>query len=206
MTRSIRLRLLLWYAAVLAAVVGGFAALLYYEVRAARLREIDAQLDAAAAGLESALRLFPQYELTGEEPPPPPRPKPDKGPFDKGPKGKKGPPDKGKKGPPDDGGPPGKGFAKEPPERMEPPERPSRDRLLAGLTLPGPPESTSSVYFAVWRADGGLVKSVGLPPDVSTPAPNPGRPAFWFRGWNRELAARGPQGSIILVGRPAEHV
>src|SRR5262245_43386807 len=130
MTRSIRLRLLLWYAAVLAAVVGGFAVLLYYEVRSARLREVDAQLDAAAAGLEAALRLFPRHELTGEEPPPPPPPRKgppfdmgppfdkgppdkgifDKGMFDKGPKGKKGPPpDKGKKPPPDDGGPPGKG-------------------------------------------------------------------------------------------------
>src|SRR5438067_13794415 len=100
MARSIRLRLLLWYAAVLTAVVGGFAVILYYEVRSARLREIDAQLDASAAGLESALRLFPQHELTGEEYVPPPRPRPekgpfDKGPFDKGPKGKKGPFDKG---------------------------------------------------------------------------------------------------------------
>jgi heavy metal sensor kinase len=225
MTRSIRLRLLLWYAAVLAAVVGGFAALLYYEVRSARLREIDAQIDAAAAGLESALRLFPQYELTGEDPPPPPRPRPDKGPpdkgfdkgpfdkgppdkgfFERGPKGKKGPPDKGKKGPLDEGGPPGKGPPKGPPERMEPPEPPSRDRLLAGLALPGPPESTSSLYFAVWRADGRMLKSVGLPPDVPTPAPSPGSPAFWFRGSNRELTIRGPQGSIILVGRPAEHL
>src|SRR5438067_12559867 len=97
MARSIRLRLLLWYAAVLTAVVGGFAVILYYEVRSARLHEIDAQLDASAAGLESALRLFPQFELTGEDPPPPPRPRPDKGsfdkgPFDKGPPGKKGGP------------------------------------------------------------------------------------------------------------------
>ena len=80
MIRSIRLRLLVWYAAVLTAVVGGFAALLYVEVRSARLHEIDAQLEAAAAGLESALRLFPPHELAGEEFVPPPRPRPEKGP------------------------------------------------------------------------------------------------------------------------------
>src|SRR5262245_56803586 len=93
MVRSIRLRLLLWYAAVLTAVVGGFAVILYYEVRSSRLREIDAQLDASAAGLEAALRLFPPHELTGEDPP---RPRPEKGPYEKGPP-EKGP--KGKKGP-----------------------------------------------------------------------------------------------------------
>jgi len=206
MGRSIRLRLLLWYAAVLLAVVGGFALLLYYEVRAARLREIDAQLDASAAALESALRLFPQFELTGEDPPPPPRPRPDKGPFDKGLPGKKGPFGKGPKGPPDGPGPPGKGFPKGPPESMDRPERPSRERLLAGLNLPGPPEATNPAYYAVWRADGTLLKSAGLPADTPTPDPEPGRPAFWFRGWNRELAVRGPHRSAILVGRPADHL
>lgn len=69
MGRSIRLRLLAWYAAVLTAVVAGFTVILYYEVRAARLREVDASLETAAVGLESALRLFPPPELTGEEPP-----------------------------------------------------------------------------------------------------------------------------------------
>src|SRR5438045_9099146 len=96
MVRSIRVRLLIWYAVVLTGVVGGFAGLLYYEVRAARLAEVDAQLDAAAASLESALRLFPQFELTGESPPPPPKqfgPPPKK----KGPPG--WPPDRPEGGP-----------------------------------------------------------------------------------------------------------
>src|SRR5689334_16067055 len=84
MVKSIRVRLLVWYAVVLTGVVGGFAGLLYYEVRAARLAEVDAQLDAAAASLESALRLFPPFELTGEGPPPkkpgpPPKKKPPPG-------------------------------------------------------------------------------------------------------------------------------
>ena len=59
---------------------------------------------------------------------------------------------------------------------------------LYRLSLPGPPEATNPVYFAVWRADGTLLKSSGLPPDNYIPDPEPGRPAFWFRGSNRELA------------------
>ncbi len=82
MTKSIRVRLQLWYAGVLTVVVAGFAAILYYEVRSARLAELDSQLESTAAGLDSALRLFPRHELTGELPPwPPPR----KSGFPKGP-------------------------------------------------------------------------------------------------------------------------
>src|SRR3954463_10257290 len=113
MGRSIRVRLLAWYAAVLTAVVGGFAALLYFEVRAGRLRELDAPLEATAAGLDANLRLFPRHLLTGEPPEPPggeppapwaDRPPPKGDPFGKG---KKGPPGKGPKGGPDDWQPKG---------------------------------------------------------------------------------------------------
>src|SRR3954465_10960248 len=130
MIRSIRVRLLLWYAVVLTGVVGGFAGLLYYEVRAARLAEVDAQLEAAAASLESALRLFPPFELSGESPPPPPK--------DFGPPPKKfGPPPK-KKPPP--GWSPEFGPEFGPEFRPDlGPKGPGREHLLAGLDLPGPP-------------------------------------------------------------------
>jgi heavy metal sensor kinase len=65
MGRSIRLRLQLWYAAVLIAVVVGFAGLLYLQVRAVRLREADAQLRAAISYIEATLRSFPLFELEG---------------------------------------------------------------------------------------------------------------------------------------------
>jgi len=182
MVRSIRVRLLVWYAVVLTGVVGGFAGLLYYEVRAARLAEVDAQLDAAAASLESALRLFPPFELTGEGPPPPPKK------F--GPPPKKGPPG----WPPDhpDFGPefgPGPG-----------PKGPGREHLLASLDPPGRP---AGMYFAVWRADGVAIKAVGTaePPPTTT-----GRTVRVLRGGNRELVAPGPGGTTILVGRPADAV
>ena len=177
MVRSIRLRLLLWYAAVLTAVVGGFAVLLYYEVRAARLAEIDGQLDAAAAGLESSLRLFPRFELTGEEPPD----RPDFGPPPKGQGKLKGP--KGEFG------------------------RPPREKLLASLNLPGRPEpgDPNAPYFGVWRADGAVVKSAGLPADTPAPAASPRR-THSFRGANREVAVLGPERTTILVGRPAANI
>src|SRR5690242_3158173 len=169
MVRSIRVRLLVWYAIVLTGVVGGFAGLLYYEVRAARLAEVDAQLDAAAASLESALRLFPPFELTGESPPPPKK-------F--GPPPKKGPPGWPPEHP--DFGPefgPGPG-----------PQGPGREHLLASLDPPGRP---AGMYFAVWRADGVAIKAVATaePPPTST-----GRTVRAFRGTNRELITPGPGG------------
>jgi two-component system, OmpR family, sensor kinase len=202
MIRSIRVRLLLWYAVVLTGVVGGFAGLLYYEVRAARLAEVDAQLEAAAASLESALRLFPPFELTGEGPPPPP-------PRELGPPPKKfGPPPK-KKPPP--GWPPdrpefGPGF--EPEFRPDPgPKGPGREHLLAGLDLPGPLGGRpGGMYFAVWRADGTLVKAVGTGEDAAPPPTGAGQPTRQFRGANRERVVRGPNGTTILVGRPAGEV
>src|SRR4051812_48571341 len=179
MIRSIRVRLLLWYAVVLTGVVGGFAGLLYYEVRAARLAEVDAQLEAAVASLESALRLFPPFELSGESPPPPPK--------------KFGPPPK-KKPPP--GWPPDRPeFGPEfgPEFRPEPgPKGPGREHLLAGLDLPGAPGGRpGGMYFAVWRADGAVLKAVGVGDNESPPA-TAGQPTRAFRGANRELVARGP--------------
>ena len=63
MAKSIRWRLQFWYAVVLLAVVSGFAIYLYYEVRAARLREIDADLVVAVNHLDSTLRTWPEAEL-----------------------------------------------------------------------------------------------------------------------------------------------
>src|SRR2546423_10140002 len=80
MRRSLRWRLQGWYAVVLLAVVGGFATLLYAQVRAARFQEIDAALTADALYLDTNLRRFPLFEPDGR--PDRPRP-PDRPPFDK---------------------------------------------------------------------------------------------------------------------------
>jgi heavy metal sensor kinase len=180
MVRSIRVRLLIWYAVVLTGVVGGFAGILYYEVRAARLAEVDAQLETAAAGLESALRLFPQHELTGEGPPPPP---------------KGGPPPKKK-------GPPGR-----PMDRPDPGAGPlDREHLLATLDLPGPPgDKPEGTYFTVWRSNGSVLKATGNSPDTPAPTTEPW-PSLTFRGASREFVTKGPSGTTIVVGRPAGQV
>src|SRR5262249_51855459 len=113
MARSIRWRLQAWYALVLLAVVAGFAAILYSEVRTARLREVDAGLTAAAIYLDVNLRRFPPHVLRG---PPPDDFFDDGPPFD-------GPPPDGPrfKGPPHDRPPPGRRKKGGPPGRPPPP-------------------------------------------------------------------------------------
>ncbi len=172
----------------LAGVVGVFAAVLYYEVRSARFRDVDARLETAAAGLEAALRLFPPRELNDDFPPePPPRP------------GRREPPD-GRPPPPPHGP-----FGPRP-EMFEKGPLPPRERLLAGLNPPGPPGSADAVYFAVWRRDGSLLKAVGVPPDAPPPRSPPPRPVAASRGPDRELTSRGPGGTVLLVGCRAEKV
>lgn len=80
MRKSIRWRLQLWYGLVLLVVVIGFAAVLYARVRSARLRDIDAELEASARYLDVLLRRFPHHEFdpgADERPPPPPPPRND---------------------------------------------------------------------------------------------------------------------------------
>jgi heavy metal sensor kinase len=164
MVKSIRTRLQLWYAAVLLAVVGGFAGLLYLRAREARLHDVDARLQSAVFYLDANLRRFPPPELDGsipEWPPPPPR------------------------------GGPGR------------PPRPSRGRLMADLDLP--PEARS-VSFAVWRANGSLLKT-SVPPDEPPPSEPPAdsvspQVRLSRRGGDREATMLGPGRTRIVVWAP----
>ena len=70
MVRSMRWRLLAWYATVLAAVIGGFALLLYFQTRRARLQQIDEQLAGAVDYLDATLRRLPPTEIDWEGRPP----------------------------------------------------------------------------------------------------------------------------------------
>ena len=72
MIRSLRWRLQIWYTGLLLSVIGGFGSILYYQTRTSKFQEIDSQLEAAALYLDATLRSFPQHELEGKEPPPPP--------------------------------------------------------------------------------------------------------------------------------------
>jgi two-component system, OmpR family, sensor kinase len=70
MVRSMRWRLLAWYATVLTAVIGGFALLLYFQARRARLQQIDEQLAGAVEFLDATLRRLPPAEIDWERRPP----------------------------------------------------------------------------------------------------------------------------------------
>lgn len=65
--RSIRWRLQLWYAGVLLAIVGGFAAIAFYQARAMTYARVDLQLTAAVNYLDVTLKTFPPDELEGSE-------------------------------------------------------------------------------------------------------------------------------------------
>jgi heavy metal sensor kinase len=167
-------------------VVVGFAALLYVRVRAARLQQIDAALEAGAQYLEAHLRGFPRHELDASAPDrPPPRFRP----------------------PPR---PPG--DRPEPPPPFAPP--PNHERLLAELTLPQRPlvESgdigSETPYFGIWRSDGSLLKASHVPAAVAAPDLAEARlspePVLIQRGEYREAALRGPGGTLIRVGRSIE--
>lgn len=205
MVRSLRWRLLLWYAVVLAAVVGGFAGLLYGQVRAARFRDIDARLTAAANYLDSALRIFPPHELTGAllKPLPPSRvgkgEKPPRGGKDKPPRtGKDKRPYGGKDKPP----PGGKDKMPHGGGEYHPPR--TLSHLLASLTLPDDltSQAPSRVYFAVWRADSSLLVAADVP--AASPPPQPSEatdsPTLASRGPYREAVLRGPGGACVLAG------
>lgn len=181
MLKSLRWRLQLWYALVLLAVVGGFAGLLYVQMRVSRLGDIDHDLDASAHYFDAALRRFPPSEFgraSGHERlrQPPPEMFPDD--FDR---------------------------------PFPPPGPPSRERLLRELELPRPPGpgpgrlgADESRYFAIWRSDGTILKATDPPPGLERPEASPGGPshpaALRQRGEYREAVMLGPGRTTILVG------
>ncbi len=213
MFNSIRLRLQIWYAIVLIAVIGGFAGALYFQVRINHMRTLDARLESAANYLQAALHSLPPHEI---EP------------------GGRGPrfPRRGERphGPPaamrephHDGHPP-----VGPPPEAEPlrgpgdrrPERFPADRPQSNIALPSSlldaPDGTSEdwPYFTIWRGDGTVLTES----DTSQSPSANGRvvprtefalrsgfpPGFrWTTGELREIVIAGPHGTTILVGKPA---
>src|SRR6185369_10198649 len=91
MIRSLRGRLLAWYAFVLLTAIGGFAGILYSLTRAARFEQVDVRLVSAAEYLDAVLRSMPRgiLEAGGEPAGLPRRDKPGGSPS--GAKGRPGP-------------------------------------------------------------------------------------------------------------------
>ena len=184
MVRSLRWRLLGWQALLLLTMLGGFGTVLYVVSRQARFDEIDAELLAAARILEGGLRPLPRGILegsapSGSRPPRPPRPR--------------------------DGNRPG------PPPALDfpmPPEVINRALSLPRLMREKYAQARMPPYYVVWRWDGSVLKAVpALTPErPSVPLPDERPPAeephqTRQRGTLREMLLRGPERTLILVGR-----
>jgi heavy metal sensor kinase len=205
MFKSIRWRLHLWYALILLAVIAGFGAASYIQIRQARLDEIDADLTAAARLLEGSLRGVPGEELTAESLPNPP-------PGDPWP-----PPVKKKKkhdGPPPplhefqgprhapvepDHGPPL-------PEAMRNSGPPWRRRLDVASTFRQGSRDARQPFFIIWNRDAAVVAVSALPEEHSWDwenafEPYDAAPVLLTRAALRLAIVRGPHGTRILVGQ-----
>jgi two-component system, OmpR family, sensor kinase len=182
MINSIRVRQLLWSGLVLTGVVCGFGGLLYYEVQSSRRGEVDAKLVLAATAVDATLRGFPPTELRSQQPS-------SDSDVSLAVKSESTPDSQPLKG------------TKAPPYPLAPGL--PRDRFFAELQLP---EGFSDYYFAVWRPDGTLLKSVNLPePSPTLPEVSP-RHKLRTRGSSRELVVLGPARTVVLIGRSWGHV
>jgi two-component system OmpR family sensor kinase len=202
MVKSIRVRLQIWYAAVLVAVIAGFAGVLYYQVRTSRLHQVDQRLDAATRYLEATIRGLPPHELD-DRPPPLGRPFDERG-RNLPPSGRRPAPLGPQEGPPPDG-----------PPRDRPPlgQRPPADRLRAAIDLPDSllerpdDEPRDRPYFVIWRANDTVLASSSERVPTARPAPFElsiaQAPVFrWQQDGRREVFLLGPRGAVILVGKP----
>jgi heavy metal sensor kinase len=225
-----RWRLLAWYAAVLAAVIGGFALVLYVQARRARFQQIDEQLSSAVEYLDATLKRLPPFETDWRGRPPfglPPPSAPDGIRLNDEQRREIEALDVEARNRLDEiltdpqrqlldelreRPPRGRGFPPEPP--LPPPAPRAFERVLSDLRLPAsllPREDErpeDDAYFAVWRRDGAVLKiapasatmnlpATGVSPDSVTPDLR-----LRQRGPLREALQRGPQGTIILVGKP----
>lgn len=229
MPKSLRWRLQIWHALILASVIVGFGAALYFQMRRATLNDIDAELLSSARIIDANLRtpgprplgLSPgtmRFERGGRD-----HRLPEQRPPDRYPPGRH-PPDHGPPypfdsafpfGPPRfDGdapmGPPGIG-----PQPSGPPPR-GMDLLSSGTpdqaigrndsSSSSPPSrygrgpDDSPPYYAVFGPRGELV--AGTHDDVISPPAMPQRP-YEFRnsGPLREVVMKGPGNRLIVVGR-----
>lgn len=185
MAKSLRWRLQVWHAAILASVIIGFAAVLYLQIRRTTFGDIDAELLGGARVLDASLKPMPPL---GFRPDPRPGFRPDSGP---GPRRR----------------PPGE------PER--PPHRFNSPPPLADLPPPGFRDGRLSLprtmlyrygsddplpYFAVFSPHGDQIAG-SYEDEFGPPIQPQSEYEFRNRGGNRELWLRGSGGRIILVGR-----
>jgi heavy metal sensor kinase len=192
MGRSLRWSLLGWQALILLAVVAGFGTVLYWVSRKARFDEIDAELLAAGRILEGGLRALPRNVLDGG-PGPPLRPE---GPL-------RPPPWSREEGPGRRGPPPALDFP-------APPELLDRTMNLPRIFREKNAGAEVPPYYVIWRRDSTVLRSslttedAAFPPMPDTPLTPDDPYLIRQRGMQREVLLKGPERTLIIVGRSIE--
>ena len=213
-SRSLRVRLQLWHALILLCVVLSFGSLLYHQVVTTRWDEVDSGLLAAGRVLEGALRNLPRSQLDslaqdigaprGGHPLSPPGPQPN---FQPG----------IRPGPPPEPRPHQAALVPRGNAQLEWDSTNDPSSLDSawehGMALPKRmPEQLADpagpAYYIIWRSDGSIVRQQDVPYS------DPVRPAIeqlrrqsrlvHNRGSGplREVFVRGPNETLICVGRP----
>lgn len=188
MIKSLRWRLQLWYAIILLAVIACFGVAFYRELHRSTFGEIDGELLSGARVLEGTLRALPRVNADGSTT--------------------------------NDAGE--RSALADVPLAL-PPLRQGRRPL--GPPRPEPPQNSGSIidedgvgfrggpfpprdappYFSIFSAEGTLLRADANDVDVVFAKP---RYAVDFRstGNRREVLLRGPEGSLIVVGRDVERM
>lgn len=206
MIRSLRWRMQIWHATILAVAISLFATAFYVQLHRSTFGEIDLELLSDARVLEGSLRALRPPMLDGERPdfpqlslgegrqsfppgagpgPGPGRPGDGRGPGNR-PRGPFGPPAGPHTGP-----------------QAGPPEQ----RMESMLQLPpfaarGPRDAPP--YYAVFDSSGRLMRS--QPTDLKTEWVKMSRSiAYRNEDGKREVLLRGPSDTLIVVGRDIRH-
>ena len=198
MVRCIRLRLQLWYGAILGATIVVLGVMLYFNLHFSWVKEFDARIVGNLHYLDVLLRrLLPPSEDNfppgGRPPYHPQRERArDNQPRDFQQRGE-----------------PPQHFQSERPSDPQPRERP-RDNILISdsfldeLELPGygDDHTREAAVFAIWRKDGKLIYDSGMPKEHLDEIPEvTSEPELWDDPPWRLGTLRGPEETIILIAQ-----
>ncbi len=218
--RSLRWRLQAWHAIILLSVIVVFGSLLHWEMLRSQWDRVDDELLGAARILEGSMNAVPATILEAMAKDVTSRP---------GPRRRVAMANRPKRDLPATASQPASPQAG-PPHLERPRDRPMLDWQFPRLPNEETPELTQeeweasielpiqlpghlgrqdgSAFFAIWRADGSILKESQLPQDVPSPtdvlnaAIDRDRYARQQRGQYREVFIRGPYVTTICVGRP----
>ena len=182
MIKSLRWRMQIWHATILALAIALFATAFYMQLHRSTFGEIDLELLSGARVLEGTLRSLPPPMFDGDRPMfPPPG-------MGEGRGGKLGD---------------GRGPGNRPRGAFGPPEQRMQTLLhLPPFAMRGPLDVQP--YFAVFDSNGNLIHAE--PPDQDTEWVAMNRSIeYRDRRGDREVLLRGPGNTLIIVGRDIRH-